>query len=381
MGLRSVILGYADAEVDEAAFTAARSGNNLSRVTPDELEVAELLTEVIPGAEMVKFGKNGSDATAGAIRLARAATGRDIILRCSGSSFLGVHDWFIGSTVMSRGVPVQVRNLTQTFPYNDVDALSVALDRWSGSVAAVILEPVGVELPAEGYLQQVKNLTHDAGALLIFDETITGFRIDVSGAQSAFGVIPDLGTFGKAMANGYPLSALVGLAQFMKLGGIDHDEERVFLMSSTYGAERPSLAACRVTINRLRDGKVLSGNRRFAEGLMAGFRQLIERHGLADRILTSGLDLLPLVRFQSIEGEEDNHLKTLFMQEMVSEGILMAPYFMSMSAAHREDEVTRTLEAADSVLCRMARWIEDGSATSRLEGERVRAVFRKRNYD
>ncbi len=379
MGLRSVILGYADEDVDQAAYDAAKKGINLSRVTIDELELAQLLTEIIPSADMVKFGKNGSDATAAAIRLARAFTGRELILRCRDNPFLGVHDWFIGSTVMNRGIPKSIVDLTMTFAYNDLEEIELLLKNYGNNVAAIILEPIGFEAPKPGYLAALKQLASDSGIVLIFDETITGFRIALGGAQEVFGVTPDLSTFGKALANGYPLSALVGRREIMELGGIKHKSDRVFIMSSTYGAERASIAASMATISKLRDSDILKTNAAIAEKLVDSFRCSIELFGLTDRIRIEGLSLLPKVTFWDRHNVEDFALKTLFMQEMVIRGCLLPSYFMSVSASHRQGEFEITTRAIKSTLD----FISNSGAKDRprdfLKGQEVKPVFRSRN--
>jgi glutamate-1-semialdehyde 2,1-aminomutase len=202
---------------------------------PIEAEVAELICEMVPCAEMVRFGKNGSDATSGAIRLARAFTGRDRVAVCG---YHGWQDWYIGSTARHRGVPKATRDLTHTFAYNDLTSLDALLDAHAGEFAAVILEPMNVTDPAPGFLEGVKQRAHRHGAVLVFDETITGFRYANGGAQQLFGVTPDLATFGKGLANGYPVSAVAGRREIMKL------MEEIFF-SFTFGGEALSLAAAR----------------------------------------------------------------------------------------------------------------------------------------
>jgi glutamate-1-semialdehyde 2,1-aminomutase len=379
MGLRSVSLGYADRGVDRAAIRALRAGINLSRPTPGEFELASTLVDLIPSAEMVKFGKNGSDATAAAIRLARAFTGRDLVLRCSSDPFLGVHDWFIGSTVMNTGVPDAVRELTKTFQYNDLDSVSSLIERYRGRVAALILEPVGAQEPQAGFLQGLRDITTLNGIVLIFDETITGFRVALGGAQSLYGVLPDLSTFGKGIANGYPLSVLAGRKSIMELGGIYYKEKKVFLMSSTYGAERASIAAAQETISRLASTNAISENSGVAQTIMNTFRSWVGHTVLNDRISTSGMDLLPVVKFHNSDQSDDPWLKTLFMQLMLCESILMAPYFLSVCASHRGAVVDRTVKALDKVMPRLVSAVESGTVQEQVEGSPVRTVFRASN--
>ncbi|MDA9227024.1 glutamate-1-semialdehyde 2,1-aminomutase [Actinomycetota bacterium] len=379
MGLRSVVLGYAEPEVDRAVIDALVQGVNLSRPIELEFELAEIVRELVPCAEMVKFGKNGSDATAAAIRLARAVTGRSVVLRSSQDSFLGVHDWFIGSTVMNSGVPYPVRELTKKFEFNDIASVTTLMDEFDGEVAAIILEPTGAAVPEHNFLEQIRRLTAEKGIVLIFDETITGFRLSLGGAQEYFGITPDLATFGKALGNGYAISALTGAASIMDLGGIRHSSERVFLMSSTYGSERVGLAAAKSTIKIMQSTNALEGLRNSAETLMSGVKTLIERYGLGQLISVTGLDLLPNVSFHDADGIDGLLIKTLLMQEMVKRGVLLAPWFMSISAAHKTTEIEQTLEALDETLSWIAVNLERNLLENALIGARVAPVFRRFN--
>lgn len=226
-GLCALTLGYCDPDVDAAVKAQLEDGIIFSLPHRLEMEVAEQLVSMVPCAEMVRFGKNGSDATAGAVRVARAFTGRDHVAVCG---YHGWQDWYIGTTARNRGVPQATRDLSHTWAYNNIESLDAIFKAHPGQVAAVILEPMNVVEPAPGFLQAVKELTHKHGALLVFDETITGFRYANGGAQQLFGVTPDLATFGKGLANGYPVSAVAGRADVMQL------MEEIFF-SFTFGGE------------------------------------------------------------------------------------------------------------------------------------------------
>ena len=247
-GLACVTLGYCDPDVDVAVQNQMKSGVTFSLPHKLEMEVAELLVEMIPCAEKVRFAKNGTDATSGAIRVARAYTGRDRVAVCG---YHGWQDWYIGSTTRDLGVPKAVKQLTHVFVYNDIDSLNRLLEEHHGEFAAVILEPMNVAYPQDGFLEKVRAVTQQHGALLIFDETITGFRYAKGGAQQEFGVTPDLATFGKGMANGYPLSALVGKAEYMDV------VEKIFF-SGTFGGETLSLAAAKAVLTKLRQEPVIA---------------------------------------------------------------------------------------------------------------------------
>ncbi|MDE2396805.1 MAG: aminotransferase class III-fold pyridoxal phosphate-dependent enzyme, partial [Burkholderiales bacterium] len=277
--LASITLGYQDPDVTAAVRAQLdESGVIFSLPHPLETEVAELICEMVPCAERVRFGKNGSDATAGAIRVARAHTGRDRVAVCG---YHGWQDWYIGSTARHRGVPQATRELTHAFAYNDLDALRTLLAAHPGEFAAVILEPMNVAEPLPGYLQGVKELAHGHGALLVFDETITGFRYSNGGAQAHFGVTPDLATFGKGLANGYPVSAVAGRADVMK------QMEEIFF-SFTFGGEALSLAAAKATLTKLQREPVAATLAERGRQAMDGARAVIERHGLGDLFSVSG---------------------------------------------------------------------------------------------
>src|SRR5690606_20301591 len=242
MGLRAVTLGHAFAPVVDAARRELGHGLNFTRPSPIEVEAAELLQSLIPAAEMVKFCKDGSHAVDAAVRLARAFTGRDMVAICGDHPFFSTSDWFIGTTDMNAGIPEATRRLVAKFRYNDLASVEALFAQHPGQIACLVLEAARTEEPQPGYLERLKSLVHANGALLVFDEMITGFRWHLRGAQHVYGVTPDLGTFGKALANGFSVSALVGRREIMTLGGLGHDRERVFLMSTTHGAETHGLA-------------------------------------------------------------------------------------------------------------------------------------------
>src|SRR3990172_8231966 len=262
--LAAVTLGYNDPDVTATVRAQLEDGIIFSLPHPIEMQVAEKIVEMVPCAEMVRFGKNGSDATSGAIRLSRAYTDRDHVAVCG---YHGWQDWYIGSTTRNRGVPEATRALTHTFTYNDIESLNKIFNEFPGQVAAVILEPMNTTEPKDGFLEKVKELTHQKGAVLVFDETITGFRYSNGGAQEYFGVIPDLATFGKGLANGYPLSVVAGKAEIMRL------MEEVFF-SFTFGGETLSLAAAQATLHKLQTQPVVerlySQGKKVLDGLQIG---------------------------------------------------------------------------------------------------------------
>ena len=287
-GLRSVTLGHADPRIVAAALAAMEQGTNFTRPSRWELEAAEAVVELINSAEMVKFAKNGSDATTAAVRLARAATGRDGVAICADQPFFSTDDWFIGSTAMPGGVPDAWRPFTATFRFNDLGTLATVFAEHAHAIACVVLEAATAVEPEPGFLQGVRTLCDRHGALLVFDEMITGFRWHAKGAEHVYGVRPDLSTFGKAMGNGFAVSALSGRRDVMRLGGIDHEHERVFLLSTTHGAETHALAVAMEVMRRYQDEGVAERLTDRGDRLRAGVTAAIGAAGVQDRFLLLG---------------------------------------------------------------------------------------------
>ena len=310
--LASLTLGHGDPQVNQAVREQLDDGVIFSLPHPLEMQVAEKLVEMVPCAEMVRFGKNGSDATAGAVRVARAFTGRDRIAVCG---YHGWQDWYIGSTARNLGVPKAVSALTHGWAYNDIQSLDKLFKEFPGQFAAVIMEPMNVSEPQPGFLEAVKALAHQHGALLVFDETITGFRYHNGGAQALFGVTPDLATFGKGLANGYPVSAVAGRADVMRL------MEEVFF-SFTFGGETLSLAAALATMNKLQAEPVVETLYRQGEKVLTFLRGYIDELGAADFLSLAGNPTWSFLLIKDTERYSTWELKTLFMQEMLANGIL-----------------------------------------------------------
>ena len=373
MGLRSVTLGHAFPPVVEAAARQMRLGSNFVRPAPIEVECAERFLELVPSAEMVKFGKHGSDALDGAVRLARAHTGRDYVAICGDHPFFSTADWFIGTTPMPGGVPQWIRSRTIKFRYNDLASVQELFDRWPGQIACVLLEPARLDEPAPGFLKELKELCHRHGALLVFDEMITGFRWDRSGAQHVYGVTPDLSTFGKAIANGFALSALAGRREVMELGGYDHDRERVFLLSTTHGAETHAMAAGIATMETYRDHDVVGHLYRQGERLRRGVRAAAEAAGVAEQVDCLGRDCGLVFTTRDAAGQPSQEFRTLFLQELIRRGVL-APSFM-VSYAHMNDDIDHTIFAVSEALEIYRRALDHG-VEGYLLGRPVQPVFR-----
>jgi glutamate-1-semialdehyde 2,1-aminomutase/spore coat polysaccharide biosynthesis protein SpsF len=362
--LLPVVLGYGDPDVDAAIRDQLGRGISFSLATELEVELAELLVEIIPCAEMVRFGKNGTDATSAAVRLARAHTGRDHIIACG---YHGWQDWYVGATVRNKGVPEAVRRLTHRVAYNDLDTLDSMFRQLAGDVAAVIMEPMSAQEPREGYLQEVKALCRRNGALLIFDEIITGFRYALGGAQELFGIVPDLAAFGKAMGNGMPISAVVGRADVMR------EMEEVFY-SGTFGGETLSIAAAIAVIDKMRREPVIQRLWSTGEELAAGARQRLAAAGLDGVISLSGKAPWMLLGFQDHPAARKEVIKTLFMREMLQRGVLIAASH-NVCYAHDGSDTQLVLDAYDETLAVIAAELKCGNVEARLNCPPIEPVF------
>jgi glutamate-1-semialdehyde 2,1-aminomutase len=374
MGLRAVTLGHAFGPVVEAVMHQLSDGNNFTRPAPIEVECAEQLLALVPTAEMVKFCKDGSHAVDGAVRLARAYTGRDMVAICGDHPFFSTGDWFIGTTEMNAGIPEATRRMVVKFRYNDLSSLEELFERHPGKIACVVMEAARTEEPLSGYLEAVKRISHAHGALLVFDEMITGFRWHLNGAQHEYGVTPDLSTFGKALANGFSVSALAGRREIMRLGGADHDQERVFLLSTTHGAETHQLAAALATMRFYRDHPVVETLYAQGKRLRQGFERAIEGNGLVGYLDVVGRDCNLLFGTRDGDKRPSQPFRTLFMQEMVKCGII-APSFV-VSYSHSEADIDRTLEAVGEALKVYRKALDEG-VDKYLAGQSVKPVFRR----
>lgn len=377
MGNRAVGLGHAHAPVVEAARKALEWGCNFTRPAAIEVVCAETFLSLVGGAEMVKFCKDGSDATSGAVRLARAYTGRDLVAICSDHPFFSTDDWFIGTTAMNAGVPEATQRLTLGFRYNDIASLEALFAAHPDRIAAIIMEPARIEEPKDGFLHAVQRICHAHGALFILDEMITGFRWHSGGAQHVYGVVPDLSCFGKALANGFSVSALAGRREFMRLGGLDHvDRPRVFLLSTTHGAETHALAAAIATMRIYRDEPVIAHLEAMGSRLRRGIEQSVARHGLDGFVGLSGRPSCLLYVARDRDGRPSQAFRTLLLQETIRRGVLMPS--LVVGYAHREADIDRTVDAVDGALRIYARALSDG-VEAHLVGRPSQPVYRRFN--
>ncbi len=359
MGNRAVALGHAYPPILKAVAEELARGCNFTRPAPIEVACAESFLGLIDGAEMVKFCKNGSDATSAAVKLARAYTGRDYVAYCGDQPFFSVDDWFIGPTPMGAGVPDAIKTLSLTFRYNDLESVKALIAQYPGRIACFMLEAARADDPKDNFLHELMRLAHADGALFVLDEMITGFRWHKNGAQKLYGIVPDLSTFGKAMGNGFSVSALAGKREYMRLGGLDHyDRPRVFLLSTTHGAETHALAAAIATIKVYQEKPVVERLHAAGDRLRAGLTQIIARRGLGDHVTVTGRSSCLLYGTRDRDGQPSQAFRSLFLQEIIRRGVI-APS-LAVSYAHSDDDIDRTVEAVDGALEVYARALNDG---------------------
>jgi glutamate-1-semialdehyde 2,1-aminomutase len=396
MGLRAVTLGYADERINRAAIRGMELGVNLTRASVIELEAAEQMVE-LAGTDMVKFAKNGSNVTTAAAKVARAYTGRTLVCVPRQHPFFSFDDWFIGATALKRGIPEVHHATTLVFDYGDIASLQQLFAEHPGQIAGVMLEPATTVGPcdaAPGYdrlrppspqvahwdgnfLKQVQDLCRRDGALFILDEMITGFRWDLHGAQKLFDVQPDLSTFGKGMANGFAVAALVGRREVMEVGAINKPgQERTFLVSTTHGGEMPSLAAFLETVVVYQEQAVVQHLWDFGAKLMTGLEDAARDAGVAHAFQLQGNAISMNYLTFDAQGQASLPLRTLFSQEMIRHGVLMP--WIAPSFAHGDAELQRTLEAARKALAVYAQALEQGVERF-LQGPAIKPVFRRFN--
>ncbi|WP_435832015.1 glutamate-1-semialdehyde 2,1-aminomutase [Nocardia rhamnosiphila] len=369
MGLRSVTLGHGYRPVVDAVTAAVADGVSFSRPTVTELAAAEDFLALVPGADMVKFAKNGSDATTAAVRLARAVTDRITVAVCA-QPFFSVDDWFIGTTAMSAGIPPQP---TVSFPYGDLPALEQVLA--GREIACVVMEAAtALQEPPPGYLIGVRELCDRYGTLLVFDEMITGFRWAAGGAQQVYGVVPDLSCWGKAMGNGFPIAALAGRREYLELGGLRTDADRVFLLSTTHGPETGGLAAFRAVVHAYATtdpvGRMETAGRR----LRTGIEEITAGLGIGDRLCLAGRPSCLLFRTLDPDGNPSQEFRTLFLQELLRHGVLGQSFVTS--AAHTDRDIDHTIEAGRHAAAVYRRALDQGTVTGLLEGRPVAPALR-----
>ncbi len=399
MALRAVNIGYAEDEIDNAAFEQIKNGNNLTRPSLIELEAAELLVDLIDSVDMVKFTKNGSTSVSAAVKLARAYTNRDLVARCSQHPFFSYDDWFIGSTPLTKGIPQSTISQTKMFNYNDINSLKSLVDEYPGQIACVVLEPAAGDCPSvdgkqgccsekvcnryqdksaeKNFLQEVQELCNKNGIVFILDEMITGFRWHMKGAQYLYGVEPDLCTFGKAMANGFSVSAIAGKKELMEQGSIDKiGQERLFLLSTTHGAEMCGLGAFVKTVEYMQHENVISHLWDYGFRLKELINQLALEYDINTSFIAKGPSCSPLFLTYDKNGEISFALRTLFLQEMIKNGVLMP--WLALCFRHGDEEFQITENALRAAFKVYKIGLEEG-VSKLIDGDVIKPVFRKFN--
>ena len=367
MGCGPVTIGHNHPDINNAIKAQLDKGTLFSMLNPLEVEVAEKLVDCIPCAEMVKFSKNGSDVCAASIKIARHVTKRDMIF-CWG--YHGFADWYIATTDRNSGIPQAVKDLSKTFEYNDIDGLKAMFEQYKDRVAAVIMEPVIVEKPEDNYLQKVKDLTHKNGALLIFDEMISGFKFAMGGVQEYLGVVPDLATFGKGITNGMPLGVLAGKEEYMK------EFDKVFL-SSTYAPEALTLAAASANIDFYKRHNVVDELWSKGEYIENGFNAVIDQYSVRQNISLAGYPVRLMVNSHDDNGIQDPKLATLYQQEMFKHGILCFSGALMLSYSHSKEDLDLLIDAFDKTCKVIKEYLESGkSIDSFLRGILGAPVFK-----
>lgn len=374
-GLRSVSLGHAHPRVLEAVRRELDRGANFVRPSVVEADAAQRFLQTVPTAEMVKFAKNGSDVTTAAVRLARAVTNRPLVAICGDQPFFSTDDWFIATTPMPAGIPEQGTELTVSFPYGDLDATDELLRRHDGQVACLILEAATQHDPPPGYLADLRDLAQRHGCLLVFDEMITGFRWSEAGAQGLYGVVPDLSTFGKALGNGFAVSALAGRRDVMERGGLRRSQERVFLLSTTHGAETHSLAAAMAVMETYVEEGITARLHALGERLAVGFRDAAAGMGVADHVVVRGR-ASNLVFATLDENQQPSQVyRTLFMRQLIAGGVL-GPSLV-VSSALTEDDVDRTVDVVAQACAVYRKALDAADPSAWMGGRPVKPVFRR----
>ena len=367
MGCHPLVLGYSDPDVNAAVIKQLEKGSTFSLMNELEVSVSKLLVDIIPCAEMVRFGKNGADATTAGVRVARAVTGRDHIAYCG---YHGWHDWYIANTDLNSGIPDFNKKLAHSFSYNNLDSLEKVFKEYPDQVAIVIMEPLTVLKPKNNFLHEVQKMAKHYGAILMFDEIITGFRFSLGGAQDLLGVTPDLSSFGKGISNGIPLSALVGKKEYMEA------LDKTFF-SFTYGGDCIGLSAAEACIPKLQRENVPDHLWNVGKVLKDGFNQLAATHNLEEFMQCIGYPCRSIISFNGRGKYNELELKSILQQELVRRGVLWTGYH-ALSWSHTSEEINLTLNAYDESMSVVKNIITTGTRIrDHIEGSLIKPVFRE----
>lgn len=379
MSVGAVLLGYCDSDVEKAVDEQQRKSTIFSILHPVEIEMAKLLTEIIPCGEMVRFGKSGGEANAVAVRIARAFTGRDKVAFCG---YHGWHDWYLSANlagptsldshllpgVNARGIPKVLLGTSLPFEYNNIDSLKKIFEENRGEIACVIMEASRIQLPGEGFLQQIRNITRENGSLLIFDEVVTGFRLSLGGAQQLYGVTPDLATYGKTIANGYPLTAITGRREVMEIS-------KDLFISSTFWDDNCSLAAGVATVKKMKRERVSEQVTARGRQYMKEWQRLADRLKISAKIMGTGPS--SCIVFEEFGSITRKQLMTLYVQEMARRGIFGGAVF-NVCLSHGDREIELVLGAAEESLAIISKAQSEADLNKYLAAEEQREIFARR---
>jgi len=372
-GIGSCILGYADADVDDAVRAAIDAGSMCTLNAPEEVELADLLCELHPWADMVRYARCGGEAMAVAVRIARARSGREKVAFCG---YHGWHDWYLAANLPQgdaldehllpglapAGVPASLSGTALPFHYNRLDELERIVAANRGELAAIVMEPVRSTEPLAGFLESVRALADDTGAVLVFDEVTAAFRATTGGIHLRYGVAPDIAVFAKAISNGYPMAAIIGRGDVMSAA------EGSFI-SSTYWTERIGPTAALATIRKHRERDVVRHLEEMGRLVQEGWRSAAERAGLP--VTVSGI---PALSHFSINLANAQAVRTLFTQMMLDRGFLATNAFYAMYA-HSTAQVGQYLAAVQEVFRELAAAIERNEVERLLRGPVAHAGF------
>jgi glutamate-1-semialdehyde 2,1-aminomutase len=377
MGLTSVSIGHGYEPVAKAVCEAAHRGTNFQRPATIELEAAEMFLDIVQSGDMVKFAKNGSTVTTAAIKLARAYTGKNKVAIAKEHNFFSFDDWFISTTPCDSGIPKSVRNLTEFFSYNNYESVRLLLENDDHDIACLIMEPVKFEAPKDNFLKNVSALCRERGVLLILDEMVSGFKWSLNGAHNYFDVEADMYTWGKGVANGFSACALTGRSEIMELGGIRSEgANKLFLISTTHGAETIGLAAMNATIKEFKAHNMIGDNWKRGQKLKNDLESIIIKYKLTSFLKLMGYPCLFSIICLNDRLKVDDSYRTLMMQEMIDNGVLFQGLFYT-TWSHQQPELNQIISAFDLACSVYKKAIANGSTENLLIGRPVKPVFRK----
>ncbi len=375
-GLASVSLGHAYEPVIERVTEELKKGNNFSRPSVIEREIAEKFLSMVGTHDMIKFAKNGSVVTTAAVKLARAYTGRKLVARPAEHPFYSYDDWFIGSTDVKSGIPNDISNLTVTFKADNLQSLEELFNQYPGQIACIISEPEKMNVLEDDFLKKAIDLAHKNGALWIMDEMITGYKTDFPGSMKKYNVVPDMTTWGKGIANGFSFCCLTGKKEIMELGGIRNvGKEKLFLISTTHGGETSSIAAALATMDEFQKYNVVQHNQTLGQKFIDGSKQIFQNHGLSHSIKNLQFNWHASLGYFDNGGNNSFGLRTLFHQELIKHGVLFQGIFCP-HFSHSDKDVEHILNAIDESCIIYKKGLEEGFEKY-LIGDPIKPVFRK----